>query len=146
MTTNEHAWVTRLAIILVIIIAGLYISSANAETVIILGSKHFDDKEYNEVNPGICINAKLSGCIFKNSYSNPSASIGYSDYFTQVKGVRIGYSAGLAFGYYEDNLSKEDPIIAAYASIDANYGPLKISFIPGELLDSKNLLVFGVSF
>ena len=34
MTTNEHAWVTRLAIILVIITAGLYISSANAETFI----------------------------------------------------------------------------------------------------------------
>lgn len=123
----------------------LVYTDVNADVSIstISASHHFSSKEYNEVHNGICLENRLIICRYENSFYNTSHVLGYREKNLYArKYVALGYTVGFVDGY--DNNMFWGSVDISYQFIK-NYS-LQLSFLPGELVDSTNVLVLGMSY
>lgn len=123
----------------VLLIWSLMGEAQGNEISIILGSHHFNAKEdYNESNPGICYQHKIYlGCHYKNSFNEKSTSLGLRKKFGSYKNILYGGTVAYVDGY-------DKPMI--WISFDLEWEHGTLSFIPGEIADSKNVIVYGIKF
>ena len=114
------------AVSIVFIISQMFlISQSNAETGLVVASKHHGGGEYNEVNPGLIqywqdTDRYYFAGAYKNSYSNMSGIIGVGT------GNMFFSEAALLTGYDKD--------VTFAAQFGVHVGFVKIGYAPARLL------------
>lgn len=107
---------------------------ANTEVGLFFASKHPEDKEYNESNPGIyLIHNSYTVGVFKNSYYNTTYIVGLTSDPMDIGPTKATIGYGLIHGYGWDggyaDADKYGVKTLAYILPTLSYGRLNIHYI-----------------
>lgn len=119
-------------------------ASAMADSIQVpMASMHFQDGDYNEINPGLIFERDLTdhfsliGGAYLNSYSNTSIVAG-----GELQYGAFGVQAGLATGYEELHGHKLQPTGTLFSEFKLLKSKFRVSIIPHK----EGAVVFSVVF
>lgn len=119
-------------------------ASAIADSIQVpMASMHFQDGDYNEINPGLIYERDMTdhfsliGGAYLNSYDKTSVVAG-----AEVQYGAFGVQAGLATGYKDLHGHKFQPTGTLFSEIKLLKSKLRVSIIPHK----EGAVVFSVIF
>ena len=124
------------ALVIIGVLLLIMFRDAQADEIqVTVGSMHFQDGDFNEVNPGFIYGKDLSdnwqaiGGIYRNSYSKTTVTAGIEVQFAVAGPISAGAQAGFATGYEEMTGMEVTPIGTLFLQAWSRPG-VRISVIP----------------